>query len=106
MKRLKTGGAIIAGLIAYIITVIINIITYKPLGFTLSRALIAFFLIAIISWLVLFLLETFSKWSDDEIKKEDNKKHENKDDDLNDEQEVDFSPLNPSVLEVEDEESE
>lgn len=93
---LKLFIAFLTGSISYIIIVLTGLIYQHSLTIIFYRGLLSFFIIGVLGWLFIFTLEKFSK--------KDDRNFEEISEDINKQEEENFSPLNPPVLETREEE--
>ena len=102
--------------LSYSITTLINLLTGNPLKEVLYNGLIALFIAAIITFLITYILDNYqtNKNSKKEMAGDNNKSKNNKSNKENNEKNniekqnkeaEEFSPMDPTVLEVEEEES-
>lgn len=107
--------SLFAGIIAYSLTTLMNLINANPLKSVLYNGLMALFVVAIITFLITYILDNYQPEKNskkgtagDKNKKKNNKSNRGeKEAEAEDENEVEdeFSPMDPTVLEVEEEES-
>ena len=100
------------GIIAYSITVLISLLLGHPLAKVLYNGLIALFIILLLTFAITIFLEkeNFSNSKDDNEDEDnsidaDDKKLSENDDNKEENQDDEFSPMNPTVLEVEEEDN-
>ena len=105
--------SLFTSIIAYSITTLINLLYANPLKEVLYNGLIALFLVAIITFLITYILDNYQpeKNSKKDTAGDKNNKKNNisssgeKESQDESEAEDEFSPMDPTVLEVEEEES-
>jgi len=105
--------SLFTGILAYSLTTLINLINANPLKTVLYNGLISLFIVAIITFLITYILDNYQpeknskkETAGDNNKKKNNKSNRNKKEVKEEsEAEDEFSPMNPTVLEVEEEES-
>ena len=105
--------SLFTSIIAYSITTLINLLYANPLKEVLYNGIIALFLVAIITFLITYILDNYQpeKNSKKDTAGDKNNKKNNisssgeKESQDESEAEDEFSPMDPTVLEVEEEES-
>lgn len=95
---LKLFMALLTGGLAYIVVVFKGLILRLPLPTVFNRGLVAFIILTFVGWLITYLLETFGD------KDGNHNQLDNGEETAENQQssENEFSPLNPTVLEVEE----
>ena len=114
--RNKVLISLFTSILAYSITTLINLMYANPLKEVLYNGLIALFITAIITFLITYILDNYQPdknskkgTAGDMKEKANNKSNREKksaeDQEDQNEAEDEFSPMDPTVLEVEEEES-
>ena len=111
--RNKVLISLFTSILAYSITTLINLLYANPLKEVLYNGLIALFITAIITFLITYILDNYQpeknskKGTAGDMKEKANSKSNREKKSAEDENEAkdEFSPMDPTVLEVEEEES-
>ena len=99
--------SLLAGIIAYSLTVLVSLLAGVPLPKVLYNGLIALFLISVGVFLLTFFLDKSDFEQFDNKQSSQNNKattNESQNSEIKNEDDEDFSPMDPTVLEVEEEE--
>ncbi|HKL76284.1 MAG TPA: hypothetical protein VJ881_09480 [Halanaerobiales bacterium] len=104
--------SLFTGIIAYSLTTLINLINANPLKEVLYNGIIALFVVALITFLITYILDNYQPdknskkgTAGDNNKKKNNKSNREEKEAEEESKEDEFSPMDPTVLEVEEEES-
>ncbi|MGM0437066.1 MAG: hypothetical protein ACQEQD_02220 [Bacillota bacterium] len=105
--------SLFTAILAYSITTLINLLYGNPLKEVLYNGLIALFIAAIITFLITYILDNYQpdknskkETAGDRNSRKNNKSNrDGKESEEQNEDEDEFSPMDPTVLEVEEEES-